>query len=145
MRQHSILTFAVKTSPHSFVHHPSPPTKISPGRCRTIDAVQDVVTILSNKRSDIQSKYGSYNSMKTICYSSHDMFCVVSQCQILTYIICFFLSSKFSSKKYSHQIIFAQTKLNENNFTSHMWWVLIEEIALVMQFMYYNKSVINIS
>ena len=26
--------------------------------------------------------------------------------------------------------IFAQTNLNENNFTSHMWWALIEEIAL---------------
>ena len=25
---------------------------------------------------------------------------------------------------------FARTKLNENNFTSRMWWVLIEEIVL---------------
>ena len=28
-----------------------------------------------------------------------------------------------------HKIIFGQTKLNENNFTSRMWWALIEEIA----------------
>ena len=40
MRQQLILTFAVKTSPHSFVHCPSPPTKRSlvekrrPGRPR---------------------------------------------------------------------------------------------------------------
>ena len=27
------------------------------------------------------------------------------------------------------KIIFGQTKLNENNFTSHVWWALIEEIA----------------
>ena len=33
-------------------------------------------------------------------------------------------------KKYSRKIIFAQTKLNENNFTSRVWWALIEEIAL---------------
>ena len=26
------------------------------------------------------------------------------------------MASKFSSKKYSYKIIFAQTKLNENNF-----------------------------
>ena len=37
-----------------------------------------------------------------------------------------FLSSKISSKKY---LIFGQTKLNENNFTSRVWWALIEEIA----------------
>ena len=43
-------------------------------------------------------------------------------------VICFFLSSKFSAKKYSCKIIFAQTKLNENNFTSRVWWALIEEI-----------------
>ena len=41
----------------------------------------------------------------------------------------FFLSSKISSKKYSRKIIFRQTTLNENNFTSRMWWALIEEIA----------------
>ena len=29
-----------------------------------------------------------------------------------------------------HKIIFAQTKLNENNFTIRVWWALIEEIAL---------------
>ena len=39
------------------------------------------------------------------------------------------MSSKFSSKKYSCKIIFAQTKLDKNNFTSHSWWALIEEIA----------------
>ena len=38
----------------------------------------------------------------------------------------FFLPSKFSSKKYSHKIIFGQTKLDENNFTSRVWWALIE-------------------
>ena len=26
-------------------------------------------------------------------------------------------------------IIFGKSKLNENNFTSHVWWALIEEIA----------------
>ena len=36
---------------------------------------------------------------------------------------------KFSSKKYSRKIVFAQAKLNENNFTSRVWWALIEEIA----------------
>ena len=41
----------------------------------------------------------------------------------------FFSSSKFSPKKYSHKIIFAQTKLNKNNFTSRVWLALIEEIA----------------
>ena len=41
----------------------------------------------------------------------------------------FFLSSKISSKKYSCKIIFGQTRLNENNFTSRMWWALIEDIA----------------
>ena len=40
-----------------------------------------------------------------------------------------FSSSKISLKKYSHKIIFGQTKLNENNFTSHVWCALIEEIA----------------
>ena len=42
----------------------------------------------------------------------------------------FISSSKFLSKKYSRKIIFVQTKLDENNFTSCMWWALIEEIAL---------------
>ena len=41
-------------------------------------------------------------------------------------VIAFILSSKFSSKKYSCKIIFVQTKLDENNFTSRMWWALIE-------------------
>ena len=27
------------------------------------------------------------------------------------------------------KIIFAQTKLNEKNFTNRVWWALIEEIA----------------
>ena len=44
-------------------------------------------------------------------------------------VIRFFSSSKISSKKYSRKIIFEQTKLNKNNFTSHVWWALIEEIA----------------
>ena len=47
----------------------------------------------------------------------------------VTTVIRFFLSSKISSKKYSRKIIFGQTKLNENNFTSRVWWALIEEIA----------------
>ena len=32
-------------------------------------------------------------------------------------------------KKIPHKIIFGQTKLNENNFTSRVRWALIEEIA----------------
>ena len=48
--------------------------------------------------------------------------------KVLT-VIRFFSSSKFSSKKYPRKIIFTQTKLNKNNFTSHVWWALIEEIA----------------
>ena len=39
------------------------------------------------------------------------------------------MSSKFLPKKYSCKIIFAQTKLDENNFTSRVWWALIEEIT----------------
>ena len=39
----------------------------------------------------------------------------------------FFSSSKISSKKYSHEIIFRQ---NKNNFTSRVWWALIEETTL---------------
>ena len=35
----------------------------------------------------------------------------------------------FCRKKYLCQIIFAPAKLDENNFTSHVWWALIEEIA----------------
>ena len=38
----------------------------------------------------------------------------------------FFSPSKFSSKKYSCKIIFGQTKLDENNFTSRVRWALIE-------------------
>ena len=38
----------------------------------------------------------------------------------------FFLSSKFSSKNYWRKIIFAQTNLNKNHFTSRVWWALIE-------------------
>ena len=38
-----------------------------------------------------------------------------------------FSSSKISLKKYSRKIIFGQTKLNENDFTSRVWWALIEE------------------
>ena len=44
-------------------------------------------------------------------------------------IIPFFSSNKFLSKKYSRKKFFAQTKLNKNNFTSHVWWALIEEIT----------------
>ena len=46
------------------------------------------------------------------------------------YLIRFFSSSKISLKKDSRRIIFGQTKLNENNFTSRvcMWWAF-EEIA----------------
>ena len=40
----------------------------------------------------------------------------------------FFSSSKILSKKCLCNINFGQTKLNENNFTSH-GWALIEEIA----------------
>ena len=37
-------------------------------------------------------------------------------------LIHFFSSSKIPSKKYSHKIIFGQTKLSKNNFTSRVWW-----------------------
>ena len=47
--------------------------------------------------------------------------------QVLYHISLFFLSSKFSSKKYSRKIIFTQTKIEQ---TSHVWWAIIEEIAL---------------
>ena len=49
----------------------------------------------------------------------------------------FISSSKFSSKKY---IIYAQTKLNENIFTSRMWWALIGEIVLHAEEMPYEKE-----
>ena len=49
---------------------------------------------------------------------------------VLLYLNLLYSSSKFSSKKCSRKIIFAQAKLNENNFTSRLWWALIEEIAL---------------
>ena len=41
----------------------------------------------------------------------------------------FVSSSKISFKKHSCKIIFVQSKLNKNNFTSRAWWALIEEIA----------------
>ena len=46
-------------------------------------------------------------------------------------VICFFRLVKFRQNKYSRKIIFGQTKLTENNFTSRVWWAwaLIEEIA----------------
>ena len=44
-------------------------------------------------------------------------------------VIRFFSPSKFLSKKYSRKIIFGQTKLAENNFTSRVWWALIEELT----------------
>ena len=47
----------------------------------------------------------------------------------VTTVIRFFSSSKILSKKYSRKIIFGQTKLNENNFTSCVWWALVEEIT----------------
>ena len=40
-----------------------------------------------------------------------------------------FLSSKFLSKKYSRKMIFTLMSLNKNNFTSRLWWELIEEIV----------------
>ena len=46
-------------------------------------------------------------------------------------VICFFSSSKISLKKYSCEIIFGQTKLNENNFASRMWNALCAEVWLV--------------
>ena len=55
------------------------------------------------------------------------------RCQFTSHLnttYCNFRLDKFSSKKYSRKIIFAQTKLNENNFfTSCVWWALIEGIA----------------
>ena len=41
----------------------------------------------------------------------------------------FFRLVKFHQKKYLRKIIFGQTKLIENNFTSRVWWALIEEMA----------------
>ena len=35
----------------------------------------------------------------------------------------------FCKKNIRIKIIFIQTELDENNFTSHVWWALIEEIA----------------
>ena len=52
MRQQSMLTFAVRTSPHSFVYRPSPPAiaKHFHVPFLRLDAVQDVVTTLCDKR-----------------------------------------------------------------------------------------------
>ena len=41
----------------------------------------------------------------------------------------FFSSSKISSKIDLYKNIFEKTKLNENNFTSRVWWALIEDIT----------------
>ena len=54
-------------------------------------------------------------------------------------VIRFFSPSKFSSKKYSCKIIFGQTKLDENNFTSRVRWALIE-IALCAEEMACEKE-----
>ena len=51
-----------------------------------------------------------------------------------------FLYSKISSKKCSCKIIFGQTKLNENNFTSRRW-ALIEEITLRAEDMAGEKDI----
>ena len=54
-------------------------------------------------------------------------------------VICFFSSSKL---KYSRKIFFIQTKLDENNFTSHVWWALIKEIAPRAEEMAYKKEMV---
>ena len=40
----------------------------------------------------------------------------------------FFSSSKFSSNCL-HKLIFTRSKLNKDNFTSRVWWALIEVIV----------------
>ena len=54
----------------------------------------------------------------------------------------FFSSSKFSLKKYSRKIIFAQTKLDKNKFTSRVWWALIEKIAPRAEVMACDKEMV---
>ena len=56
-------------------------------------------------------------------------------------VIRFFSSSKISLKKYLRKIIFGQTKLNKNNFTSRVWWALIEEITLCAEVMAGEKEI----
>ena len=45
------------------------------------------------------------------------------------------------SKNYLRKIIFAKTKLNKNNFTSSVWWALIDEIASCAKEMACDKCV----
>ena len=53
----------------------------------------------------------------------------------------FLPSSKILSKIDLHKNIFGQTKLNENNFTSRVWWALIEEITLCAEEMAGKKEI----
>ena len=52
-----------------------------------------------------------------------------------------FSSGKISSKNISHKVIFGQTKFDENSFTSHVWWALIEEITLCAEKMAGEKEI----
>ena len=60
------------------------------------------------------------------------MYVCVDRCNVLVVLVkglsqfAFFRLVKLSSKKYSWKIIFAQIKLDENNFTSCVWWALVE-------------------
>ena len=53
-RQQSILTFAVKMFPHSFMHHPSPPTK-------KISLLKD-----SNRKTIFQNFHVSFKRLDTL-------------------------------------------------------------------------------
>ena len=48
---------------------------------------------------------------------------------LLPYNSLLFLLVNFRQNIYLRKIIFTQPKLDENNFTSRVWWALIEEIA----------------
>ena len=67
------------------------------------------------------------------------LYTIIIQCST---VIRFFPSSKISLKKYSCKIIFGQTKLNENNFTSRMWCALIEEITPCAEEMAGEKQIV---
>ena len=54
----------------------------------------------------------------------------------------FLPSSKILSKIDLHKNIFGQTKLNENNFTSRVWWALIEEITPCAEEMAGEKEIV---
>ena len=50
------------------------------------------------------------------------------------------LSALEFAPKYSRQKNFTQTKLDDNNFTSRVWWALIEEITVRVEVMACGKE-----